>query len=189
MRPVACVALRVVACSLALGCASAPVQYDRDPEANFASYHSFAIVFPRAAESEDLPLPTEDVGQSQLVQRRVRQALMRALEAKGLEPLPEAEAELLVAFNVSSHRYPEVEDYGYGVSYGNSWPYDWWGDHWYRLSTRLRNEGLLVVDLIDAKTRRLVWRGWHREPLGASDVMQQEIPHVVGEVLSNYPPP
>ena len=178
----------VVAAPLALGCAAAPLQYDRDPDADFSSYRSFSVVYPPApAEAEALPLPTADVANSQLAVDRVRHALMRGLEAKGLELVPEGQASLLAAFDLSSHRYPEVESYPDGTV--ETWPYDWWWHHWETVTTRLRNEGLLVVDLIDARTRRLVWRGWHREPLGSSDVMQQEIPHVVEEVLSHYPPP
>jgi hypothetical protein len=178
--------LTPVALALSIGCATSHGRFDYDASASFAAYHGFAIVEPKL-QDEALPLPSSDVARSQLVERRVRAALERELAAKGLRAVPVEAADLVVAFNVSSRRASRVEPFPDGIAVG--WPRRWWHDHWDLAYTRVYTEGLLIVDLIDAKSRKLVWRGWTKDPLPESEDMSGVVDHAVREILKNYPPP
>jgi hypothetical protein len=54
--------------------------------------------------------------------------------------------------------------------------------------TRIYTEGLLIVDLIDPKTKKLVWRGWTTDPLPPSADIARTAEHAVRSVLAGYPP-
>jgi hypothetical protein len=167
-----------------LACATGHGHFDFDPQASFAAYRTFAFVFPEPA-SEEVPVPTGDVVTSQLVERHVRAALERELGVKGLEVAAVEQADLLVAFNVSSRQASRTDVYPSGGYY---WPHDWWHAHWDYAYTRIYTEGLMIVDLVDAKTRKLVWRGWTADALPRSGEYQGIVDHAVHEVMRNFPP-
>lgn len=169
-----------------LACSTTHGRVDFDRAVSFAAYRSFAIVHP-PAEGEALPLPASgDIASSQLVERRVRGALERELAAKGLVLAPQESADLLVAFNVGSRRATRSESVPDGGIH--IWPHGWWRDHWDLAYTRIVSEGVLIVDLIDAKTRKLVWRGWTTDVLPPSGEIERVVDHAVHEVVENYPP-
>jgi hypothetical protein len=176
--------------ALALGCATQHGRFDFDSQADFASYRNYAFIQPSPPEGatpeEGVPTPSADLVASQLNERRVQAAIERELRARGLEPAPEDSADLLVAFNLSSREASRPEFYPGGMAYG--WPYGWWYDHWDAVYTRIYTEGLVIVDLVDAKSRQLVWRGWTADPL-PSQGYGNVVDHAIGQVMHNYPPP
>jgi Domain of unknown function (DUF4136) len=176
--------------ALALACTTAHGRFDFDANASFASYRNYAFIHPGPPEEgtpeEGVPTPSADLVASQLNERRVQAAIERELRAKGLEPAPEETADLLVAFNISSREASRPEFYPSGMAYG--WPYGWWYDHWDTVYTRIYTEGLVIVDLIEAKSRQLVWRGWTADPLPSSGYARV-VDHAIGQVMRNYPPP
>jgi hypothetical protein len=173
----------VLASSLA--CVTGHGHFDFDPQVSFPAYRTFAFVYPEPS-GEQVPVPTGDVLDSQLIERHVRVAIERELGAKGLEVAKEDQADLLIAFNVSSRQAARTEFY---PSTGYYWPYDWWHAHWDYVYTRIYTEGLMIVDLVDAKLRKLVWRGWTADPLPSSGEYQDVVDHAVHEVMRNFPPP
>jgi hypothetical protein len=178
-----------LAAALALGCTTTHGHFDHDASVDFSAYRNYAIVLPAAPDgAAGLPLPSGDLAHSQLIDRRVQAALQRELAAKGLEPAPTTEtADLIVAFNVSTRAASRPEFYPSDV--GPYWPYGWWHDHWDAVYTRIYTEGLMIVDLIDAESRRLVWRGWTTDPLPSSDDVSAVVEHAVHEIFEGYPPP
>jgi len=170
---------------LASACTTTHGRFDFDAQASFASYRNYAFIHPGVPD-EGVPTPSADVADSQLNQRRVQAAIERELAAKGLEPAPEQSADLLVAFNISSRQASRTEFYPSGMAHG--WPYGWWYDHWDTVYTRIYTEGVVIVDLVDAKSRQLVWRGWTADPLPRSGY-GRVIDHAIAQVMKNYPPP
>jgi hypothetical protein len=177
----------VAALALGAGCATSHGRFDHDAGADFAAYRRFAIVYPEQETSDALPLPTGDLAQSQLVERRVAAAIARELGAKGVTVASAESADLLVAFNVSTRLASRLEPMPGGHAWG--WPHGWWHDHWDLAYTRIYTEGLMILDLIDAKSRKLVWRGWTEDPLPASGDPSPVVDHAVREIFENYPPP
>lgn len=182
---ISALALATALGGLGLGCVTDHGHFDHDPNASFASYHNYAFVYPAPPGEEGLPLPSSDVASSQLMEKRVEAAIGRELAAKGLEPAPFETADLIVAFNVSTRSATRTEFYPSGGGY---WPYGWWHAHWDTVYTRIYTEGLMIVDLIDAKSRQLVWRGWTADPLPRSEDMSGVVDHAVREIFKNYPP-
>ena len=72
----------------------------------------------------------------------------------------------------------------YGFWGWNPW---FWGPNFNSISSR--TEGTLYIDLIDAKTKQLVWQGKGKG--GISEYMKnrdERIGTFVAEILQNYPP-
>lgn len=145
---------------LVVACASGPSVYTTAaPGADLASYQRFAFVD---------PLGTDRGGYASLVSQQLVFSTRRELELRGLEFVDDADqADLLV--NFFGHldekiRTRQVADPWYGHSfydfrygYYNSWPT-------YSTSTEVQqySQGTLVIDLIDARTRQMVWEGTAR---------------------------
>ena len=56
---------------------------------------------------------------------------------------------------------------------------DWW--------TRTYNEGTLVIDLIDASSRKLVWRAYAQTEIN-KPVSDQKAQKVAEKAFKNFPP-
>lgn len=122
---------------------------DFDPDVDFGTYSSFAW------EQAD-PLPTGDprLDANPFFVARIHEAVGAELASRGIQQV-NADPALLVHYHASVrdrlHVYEvdrragyEVPDYGPAVEV---YQYD---------------EGILLVDIVDAETLRVVWRGWAR---------------------------
>ena len=51
------------------------------------------------------------------------------------------------------------------------------------------NSGSLIIDMIDAKTQKLVWQGiGDGISVDSPKSKQKQIPEIVAEIMANYPP-
>lgn len=142
-------------------CSSVRILSDYDNMAEFVSYKTFELAPP----SQDLP---KDPVINDLNGQRVRAAITRELEARGYQLANDADLVVNIYVKVEQ-RLEEVRSiegpyFPYRVSfwyYGHWGYYNYWGPGWGYSSVRVRDykEGTLVVDLVDKKTKRLVWHG------------------------------
>ncbi len=115
------------------------VTIDSDPAAPFGSYKTYAW-----AKGTPSPNP--------LGEQRIHDGVMAQLAAKGLVQASGA-PDLFVSTHLTAHEEKELVSNGFG--YG-----PWWGGGGYATTTvHTYVKGTLLVDLYDAKTKKLVWRG------------------------------
>ena len=115
------------------------VSIDSDPAASFGSYKTYAW-----AKGTPSPNP--------LGEQRIHDGVMAQLATKGLVQASGA-PDLFVSTHMTAHEEKELVTSGFG--YG-----PWWGSGGYATaSVHTYVKGTLLVDLYDAKTRKLVWRG------------------------------
>jgi hypothetical protein len=51
------------------------------------------------------------------------------------------------------------------------------------------NEGAIIVDLVDAKSNKLVWQGIGSGiSVDSPRAKQRQIPEIMAEIMKNYPP-
>jgi len=173
----------LVALLLALvACASARVSQDYDSATDFAVYRSYDWFPGERPASGNVHLD------SPLVDQRVRNAVDRTLAARGYAKLEDEPADFQVNFYfsvetklTSSGMDYRVGTYGRhgGVSVGG-------GD-------RLRevDEATLVIDILDARSGDLVWRGTRSRRLKIGDTPEETtriIDETVEAILSQFPP-
>jgi hypothetical protein len=155
--------------------------YDYDKTANFGSFKTYAFK------------DGTKVGQ-QLIDDRIVAAIEAQLAAKGLTKV-EANPDVFVVYHVAFDKQKDISTYssGYGGGYG---AYGWrYGGAWAggTSTTQVRDIliGTLVIDLADAKTAQLAWRG-----MGVKEVDTQAKPekrdksinNAVAKMFKNYPP-
>lgn len=172
---------------LLAACATRP-PHEFDRQANFAELRSFQWLEPEyTQEGVNVSHPVLD---SPLLGRRVKQAVVSALEAKGYR---QAEAEAEPDFYVTYHTAQSRQEYrrgggsymqlGYGTfrpRFGTSVVVDMW--------PRTFNEGTLIIDIVEAETGNLVWRGWRDTELTRRNFDEARVNEAVRYVLSAFPP-
>jgi hypothetical protein len=168
-------ALVVALLALGAGCASASkmqVTQDYTRGTDFKPYRTFVFLSP-AKMGEWYGGKPHDAELSSYVEN----AVGRELVAHGLRPVEAAQADLSVAFRVGKHE--DVEK----VSYGRTYEYDAQGKATAVPIRKEITEGSLLIDLIDARTGKLVWRG-----SGEGKPERSAIDGTAAAILAQYPP-
>jgi hypothetical protein len=150
--------------------AMASVVVDHDHEADFSSFHTFTF-------KEGTP------AKNPLTQGRIEKAIERELVAKGLRRDDAApDLDVVTHASVEKSTQVRVDDYGYG--YWHSW-----GPR--TVDVYEVHVGTLVVDLVDAKAKRLAWRGEASavvDPGMKPEKLEARINKVVMKMFKEYPP-
>jgi hypothetical protein len=120
------------------------------------------------------------VSENTIVKDRVDAAVQNGLATHGLTPAV-GNADLIARFAVGVRTVKELEGVGYPVGVGmwGAYPNDFWiTDH---------PEGTLVIDLVDARSQKLVWRAYLvAEGEGMSD--PAFLQKAVNKALEKFPP-
>jgi hypothetical protein len=170
---------------LAAGCAGQRVSTDYSPATSFSQFRTFALVAP------------PDTSAQQLLDQRVRNAVQAQLDAKGLAPADRENADLYVGYGMVDKTHKQVyttrDGWGWGGGWG--WRYYRWGVAWPMTVQRrveTYTDGTVVVNLIDAKTKQVVWQGEIADvvnlPVENPVQATQQIDAAVAKLFAKYPP-
>lgn len=166
-------------------CTSVRVVSDYDKGADFNSYKSYAF-YKTGIDKAQI---------SDLDKKRILNAIDTELSSRNF--VKSKEPDLLVSIFTKEREQVDVYNnrfygYGWGWGYGFWNPWMWYGGFGpYGNSVSTRTEGSLYIDLIDAKTKELVWQGRGVGVIGNSNNIEkkeQRIREFVSEILQKYPP-
>ena len=174
-----------VGVALAAGCAGRQVSTDYSPATRFAEYRTFALVMP------------PDTGAQQLLDQRVRNAVQAQLEAKGLTLADREHADLYAGYGMVDKTHTDVYSYRNGWGWGGGW--GWrsyrWGVAWPMTVQRqieTYTDGTVVVNLVDAKTKQVVWEGEVADavnlPVDNPVRATRDVDAAVAKLFTKYPP-
>ena len=164
------------------GCSPVRVSLDYDVSADFARYRTF----------DWYPGPQPKTGDvrvdSPLLDARIRTAVTDTMLAKGYRRVTDARPDLYLAYHLTIRSKFEADTFNTGFGYGG---YPYWGGVGYETRIREYDEGMLIVDIIDVASDKLIWRG-----TGTRRVTEQSDPEkttrvvnqTVAEILSQFPP-
>jgi len=184
---------------LLTACASGPLvpEVDFKPDYNFAAVHKIALYDHSGLVSGNNPIPLSDMERD-----RINQALEQSLRNKGYEILDQkdsSQAELLISWTLITNDKTDVRTYetptmgaGYGRygGYNRYSMYSCWGCSQTEVSVRNYTEGTFIVDLIDPKLKKSVWRGLIQSRLkGGLKDDQDKYNATADNILSSFPPP
>jgi len=162
---------------LLAACSSVSTSYDFDPDADFARLKAYAWV-ESAIDRDTDPLVLE----------RVRRATDAGLAAAGYRKV-ESGGDFHVAAHLRSRQRVQVRDTGYaGPYYG--YGYGHWGTR--RIDVYEYDEGSIILDVIDAKTNKLLWRGIAKAAVPESpkpEELTKLVDEAVSKLLEDFPPP
>ena len=153
------------------------VKHDYDQQANFADLKTF----------DWMPVP-EKAGINSLVVQRVKKAVNAELQAKGLM-MASNNPDFLIAQHLGKKDKVQVTDWGYSYSHYGRYRGGYWGST--GVSTYEYEEGSLILDFVDAKSKKMIWRGAAKaevQNIDTPDKSEKLINEVVQEILKNFPP-
>jgi hypothetical protein len=183
MRKQTAMTMLVLLAVLALaGCSTMTVSTDYDRAASFTAYKTFDFI------------PAPEV-KNPLIRARIEDAITKQLEAKGLKRSTD-NPELLIAGHakLSSETHFDTTSYGYGMG---GWGGGYWGGYGgmgMGSSTTVAREvpvGTLIIDLVDAKEKKLVWQAVASDTIdtGASaDARDYKINKAMEKIFAGFPP-
>ncbi|HYW76383.1 MAG TPA: DUF4136 domain-containing protein [Gammaproteobacteria bacterium] len=165
---------------LVAGCA-APVHVEYN-SASYSQWHNFAW---QAPEQEPVKNPILNSG---ILTTRMEKAVTEALAGAGYTKVAKpAEADFLVTYHTATQLRNEPQP-SISFAYGTFGP----GFNTLFLSQpgpQQIKEGSLIIDVIDAKTGKLVWRGWITTGLAQGNYSQRAVDRAVQRIFSKFPPP
>jgi len=150
------------------------VKTDYDHSASFGKYHTYAL-------DADL------TGLSPTGAAALQQALRSSLAARGLKETPTGKADLYVVPIVFTRQKLDVMPGG-GFTY---WPsrYGRYGAGGITMNADVTQytEGSLVIDFVDRKTHKLVFRGLGQAAVGTTERNAAAIQAAVNKIVAAYP--
>ena len=120
---------------------------------------------------------------------RVKKAVNAELQAKGLM-MTSNNPDFLIAEHMGTKDKVQVTNWNYGYgSYGRYRGGEYWGPQ--GVDTYQYEEGSLILDFIDAKSKKMIWRGVAKAQIDDANTPEKSeklINEAVQEILKNFPP-
>jgi hypothetical protein len=164
----------IAATALVSACASYGVRTDYDPATRFEGLRTY-----RWMEIQQTDDPRVD---NELMKERIMGAVDGELASKGMSAT-DADPDLLVVYHAAVQRVADIDTYTRGYGYRRR----------AYTSTYVReyDVGTLIIDLVQAETQQLVWRGSGQARLHERSTpaeRDQRVRDVVAAILNEFPP-
>ena len=167
--------LSVLGFFILTSCSSVYVNIDYDKKANFENYKTYAYN----------KISVDKLEISDLDKKRILYALDAAMPTKGFSKSENPDV-LINIFTKERERVNVYNNMGWGPGWG-------WGMGWGMgmgfTQTTTTPEGTLYIDIVDAKTKELVWQGIGTGYLTTNfEKKDERIAEFVSKILEKYPP-
>jgi hypothetical protein len=150
------------------------VTTDYDRSANFASFKTYAWT-----RGTEVPDP--------LNHKRLVQSIDAQLARKGMRMVEtSADPDVLVAYHVSLDRDLQIDGFSSGLG-----GYRWGGNRSGTARAAEITVGTIVVDMVDANTKTIVWRGTASKDLdeaASAEKRDKNARKTMDKLFKNYPP-
>lgn len=184
--------LQLIWLLLLTGCASLQIDSDYDTAVDFTGLGSYDWLPAQRIQSGDPAIEYDS-----LLEARVRNAVETQLSARGLVR-DTGQPDVLVTYHAVQENKVSVtylnDLYGYGPGWlpryrGHLPPYGYPGAE--VVVTEYR-QGTLIIDVVRASDRRLIWRGTATDdvyPDGNALFREQRVREAVEKIMARFPPP
>ena len=165
--------------------AAQDVGYNFDQQADFTKYKTYKWVAVKGAQA-----PNE------LVAKQITDAIDRQFATKGLARTEGDTADLLVAYQVAVNQEKEMTTWDTGYGAGPGWGGRYYGGYYggggmSTSTTSTIHIGTVAVDMYDAATKQLVWRGMASKQIDEKakpEKRQKNLDKGMAKLFKNYPP-
>ena len=174
--------LLITSILLLAGCSGGTkVRFDYDRQEDFSKFKTYNFLpLPESLKSEANPM----------VIRRIEEGIALAMGNKGFDRI-EANPDILIAIHTERQDKFDVQTWGYSYA-----PYDlyyrgsgYWGAG--GMDVYRYQQGTLIIDIIKASDREMIWRGVGTKALPQNPTVKQidkSVNQVVSKILANFPP-
>ena len=165
-------------------CATLRVNSDYDPDFDFSGFRSWGWLTGPQAGTVDPRLVSGLVGE------RIRSALEKHLTARGYQRSASGKPDFLVGYHAAVEDKVDVRTINRASGYGPGWGA---GRGLMTTDTYVREyeQGTLILDIVDPRSNRLVWRGSAQAEVNSYGTPEQRaarIDDAVGQILEGFPP-
>lgn len=164
------------------GC-SPRIYTEQDQDAKLTGYHRFAWLAPPPAPVRD---PILD---SQILESRVHHAVSEDLKSRGYEEVaPDANPDFLVTYHTSAKQTLQSTGPAFSFGFVDTFPRGF-GALAFPVGpdVETRDEGTLMLDVLDSQSKRLVWRGWTTELLDQDNYSVKSVQEAVKNIFDKFP--
>jgi len=182
--------LTLVAFIILSGCSSLSVNYDFNQQTDFTKYNTF----------DWLPFP-KDMKVDELNRARFVTAVEDNLAGKGINQNT-SNPDFVIATHFGKENKVDITNWGYTYApsgYYRGYGYRHPGNYGYAgsyastggVSVYEYEQGTLILDVVDAKTKKLIWRATAKaivSPASTPEKQNEKIKNAVREILENFPP-
>jgi hypothetical protein len=166
------VSLAILASALTLACSTLSTDVDYDHTIDFSQFHTFQL-------KEGTPSPVT------FTQRDIESSVMSALTSKGWSSVT-MNPDILVYTHVALSQQKQWNATSMG-----GFGYRGWRGMGGGMATATETNipiGTLIVDLVDAQTHEMVWRGIARNQVKQNGDSQGQIEQAVQALFKTFPP-
>jgi hypothetical protein len=169
MRSITALITAIAVAGLA-GCASMNVSSHVERGVNFTEYVTYDWGPP-----DNLPVGDPRLDNNPFFNDYLQGAVEKKLATKGFAPAAGKGADLLIHYHASVNQRLDVyrADQQAGYCYGNCEP-----------QVMDFEQGTLVIDVVDAKTKKVVWRGWAQDTMTGVIDNQERLQKQVDEAVT-----
>ncbi len=162
------------------GCSSLSVNYDYDQNVEWGKFKTYGWMSAPQRPSD----PNSPLQNTPLLEQRVHNSVDHEMQQRGITMADDPD--ILVVYHIGTQDKIQVTDWGYRYS-----DY-YWGYGGRQIDVYQFTEGSLVIDLVDAETQNLVWRGTGTGVVDQSqkspEEMQDRANNVIQKIMESFPP-
>jgi Domain of unknown function (DUF4136) len=178
MTRLATLSLATVGMLAMAGCASLNVGSHIERGLDVSRYHTYDW-----GPADALPAGDPRLEQDPFFQDHLRGEVEKAMGRRGFEWSTDRSPDLLLHYHASITERLDIDQLDIHRGYC--------GERGCDVPTVAYEEGTLVIDVIDARTNRLIWRGWAQGAvngmLGNHDTMARQITDAVSHMFAAFP--
>lgn len=168
-----------------VACSQIPVSTDYDPDWRLPPAANYAWIKPKQKLVSD-PLVDND-----LFARRIQRAVDEQLAAKGLKAVAsESQANLLVSYYITHEEKIDITTFRSNFGYYPCW-HCWGPGYDTDVYVTEYTAGTLIIDIVDAKSKELVWRGIAERRVPSFKTPQERDAYVretAAAIFRDFPP-
>jgi hypothetical protein len=178
MKRIAILGLAMIACATPVHVRTAAA-----PDAQFSNLHKFIVLAtPRPRSGGDGQSNDDPMLQNSITYRALHNDLVSNFQERGYV-IDSANPDFAVAAYATARQKLDVSQYDYGYPY---WRWRWWGPP--EPVVTEYTEGTVVVDVVNPKTKVLLWRG--QGVASVSDDPQtyaKDLARTVEKIIERFP--
>ena len=185
MRPLRTKAILFALCLGGGAVLAQDVRFNFDPSADFSKYKTY-----RWAQHPD------SMQVDQLTLKTLGQAFDTESAKKGLQRASGDTSDLVIVYQIGSSQEKQVTSFSNDFGYGPGWRGGWYGggmgSSTTTSTTSTIHTGQVVLDMYDASSKHLIWRGLVSktlDPKAKPEKQQKNAAKAAAKLMKKYPPP